>query len=397
MAAACMTRRCNNPCSINGILLLQRSIVPVFKKPLQDHGLNLDIAGRSPYNSRPFCRGYRVTSRALLSLLLVLNAAPAVAATNAAGPLGAIPALGVRPADTDRPTTETQPREHGEQAEQRLRDLWSSRDDGLQQGLDRVLRSYGLGNAASTGRLALVIADITDPAAPHVAAVNGDRMMYAASLPKIAILLGAMDTIQHGRAVPDAAIESDIQQMIRVSSNTAATRVLEWVGRDRLLALLQSPRLRLYDPQRNGGLWVGKDYGGRPAYERDPLHNLSHGATAMQVARLFQLLEGGVLLDAARTAQMKAALGNPGIKHKFVKGLESRPDATIYRKSGTWHQFHADGALVESNDGRKFVLVGLADDPRGGDWLAQVAAPLYDLLMAQPRPAARLAQQPAAF
>jgi len=331
----------------------------------------------------------------LLTLLLTMFTAPVVAATSTAGPLGAVPALRVQPAGIDGSTSGALPRERGEPVEQRLRDLWSSRDAVLQQGLDRVLRAHGLGNATSTGRLALVIADITDPADPHVASVNGDRMMYAASLPKIAILLGAMDAIQHGRAVPDAAIQNDIQQMIRVSSNSAATRVLEWVGRDRLLALLQSPRLRLYDPQRNGGLWVGKDYGGRPAYERDPLHNLSHGATAMQVARLFQLLEGGVLLDEARTKQMKAALGNPGISHKFVKGLESRPGATIYRKSGTWQQFHADGALVESDDGRKFVLVGLADDSHGGDWLAQVAAPLYDLLMAQPRPATRLAQQPA--
>ena len=338
-----------------------------------------------------------MTSRACLPLLLAMLSVPAVAATNVAGPLGAVPAPGARPAVIDRPAPEVVPRARRESAEQRLRDLWSSRDESLQQGLDRVLRTHGLGNAASTGRLAIVIADITDPASPHVAAVNGDRMMYAASLPKIAILLGAMDTIQHGRAVPDAAIENDIQQMIRVSSNTAATRVLEWVGRDRLLALMQSPRLRLYDPARNGGLWVGKDYGGRPAYERDPLHNLSHGATAMQVARLFQLLEGGVLLDAARTAQMKAALGNPGISHKFVKGLQSRPGATVYRKSGTWQQFHADGALVESDDGRKFVLVGLADDARGGDWLAQVAAPLYDVLMAQPHPATRLARQPAAL
>jgi beta-lactamase class A len=277
--------------------------------------------------------------------------------------------------------------------DRQLADLWSSQDPGLQHGLEEVLRSRGLQAAAGTGRLAVVIADITDPQSPRVAAVNGDRMMYAASLPKIAILLGAMDTIQRGRAVPDAAVEQDIEQMIRYSSNSAATRVLEWVGRDRLLALLQSPRLRLYDPERNGGLWVGKDYGGSPAYSRDPLHNLSHGATAMQVARLFQLLEGGHLLDTERSARMKAALGNPGIRHKFVKGLESRPGAVVYRKSGTWRQFHADGALVESG-GRKLVLVGLAEDPQGGDWLASIAAPLHDLAFAQQDDGSRLAQRP---
>jgi beta-lactamase class A len=260
-------------------------------------------------------------------------------------------------------------------------DLWSSFDASLQQSLDQLVRAQGLDGVARAGHLAIVVADVTDPAAPRVAAINGDRMMYAASLPKIAILLGAMDKIQGG-AAPGTSIERDIEQMIRYSSNGAATRVLEWVGRDELLALLQSPRLRLYDADRNGGLWVGKDYGGSPAYQRDPLHNLSHGATAMQVARLFQLLESGHLLDAEHSARMKAVLGNPGIHHKFVKGLEARPDVTIYRKSGTWQQFHADGALVESGD-RKLVLVGLAEDPRGGDWLAGIAAPLHDMALAR--------------
>jgi len=277
-----------------------------------------------------------------------------------------------------------------ESAARRPPDLWASRDAGLQRGLEDLLRAQGLTSAAAADRLAVVVVDVTDPAAPRVAEVNGDRMMYAASLPKIAILLGAMDSIQRGRAVPDAAIERDIEQMIRYSSNAAATRVLAWVGRDRLLALMQSPRLRLYDPDHNGGLWVGKDYGGSPAYSRDPLANLSHGATAMQVARLFQLLEGGYLLDPENTARMKEVLGNPGIHHKFVKGLASRPGATVYRKSGTWQQFHADGALVESG-GRKLVLVGLAEDPHGGDWLAGIAAPLHDLVVGQPGGAARVA------
>jgi beta-lactamase class A len=263
-------------------------------------------------------------------------------------------------------------------------DLWSSADVQLQQGLNDLVKAHGLDGAARDGRLAVALADVTDPAVPRVAAINGDRMMYAASLPKIAILLGAMDRSQRG-VEPDASVRQDIEQMIRYSSNPAATRVLEWVGRDELLALLQSPRLRLYDPAHNGGLWVGKDYGGHPAYRRDPLHNLSHGATAMQVARLFQLLESGSLLDAEHSARMKAVLADSGIHHKFVKGLASHPEAKVYRKSGTWQQFHADGALVETG-GRKLVLVGLADDPRGGDWLAEIAAPLYDLALALPLP-----------
>ena len=89
---------------------------------------------------------------------------------------------------------------------------------------------------------------------------------------------------------------------------------------------------------------------------------------------------------------MKSVLGNPGIRHKFVKGPESRPGAVIYRKWGTWRQSHADGALVES-DGHKLVLVGLAEDPNGGDWLASIVAPLHDLALAPPGDRSRVAQR----
>jgi beta-lactamase class A len=268
-------------------------------------------------------------------------------------------------------------------------DLWQSADPRLQAGLDGAVRNLGLTSAARRGRLALALADITDLRKPRVAAVNGDTMMYAASLPKIAILLGAYHKSQLESLAFPPALKADVVQMIRYSANDSATRVLDWVGRERLLDLLQSPTLRLYDPARNGGLWVGKDYAAGPAFRRDPLHGISHGATAMQVVRLFYLLEAGQLLDPEHTRGMKAALAKPGITHKFVKGLTSRPEARIYRKSGTWKQFHADGALVESG-GRRLIMVGLASDPRGGQWLVDLATPLHDLVV----PGAAARQRP---
>ncbi len=270
--------------------------------------------------------------------------------------------------------------------------FWSYADPELEAGLETVLQQQGLLEAVQGGRLAVAIADITDIAAPRVASVNGDEMMYAASLPKIAILLGAFHKAQQlGIALP-GSLELDVERMIRYSSNDAATRVLMWVGRHDLIDLLQSPAVRLYDPARNGGLWVGKDYASGSAFRRDPLHNLSHGATAMQVARFFYMLEAGELADADRTRQMKTVLGDPGISHKFVKGLAARPEARVFRKSGTWKDFHADGALVESG-GRKLILVALAHDPRGGDWIASLAAPLHDLMVpgADSREPARVA------
>ena len=177
-------------------------------------------------------------------------------------------------------------------------------------------------------------------------------------------------------------------RMIRVSSNTDATRMLNLVGKQRVNRILQSERFRLYDPVVNGGLWVGKEYAQGAAFQRDPLHNLSHGATAMQTARFYYLLEAGELVNPKLTRLMKSMLAEPGIKHKFVKGLDGIPGLRIYRKSGTWQHWHADSALVEAH-GRRYILVGLADDNRGGEWLAALAPELHKLVVPTRLAAAR--------
>src|SRR4029078_9308744 len=105
---------------------------------------------------------------------------------------------------------------------------------------------------------------------------------------------------------------------------------------------------------------------------RDPLHNLSHGATAMQVARFFYMLDKGALVDPAASARMREMRADSAIKHKFVKALARiDPDAVIYRKSGTWHDWHADGAIVERAANR-YIAVGLCEDPEGGRWLERI-------------------------
>jgi beta-lactamase class A len=260
-------------------------------------------------------------------------------------------------------------------------DLRTARDARLQAGLEALVARERLDQAIEQGRLALALVDVTDPLAPRLAMLNGDRMMYAASMPKVAILLGALVEAEAGRLPITPGTLAAMTNMIRFSSNDDATRVLHLVGVNRLAEILQSPRFALYDAANFGGLWVGKGYGPEPAIRRDPLQNLSHGATAFQTARLYWLLASDRLLSPPMNALMKQVLSNPGIQHKFVKGLESRPGASVYRKSGTWRNFHADSALVESG-GRRIVMVGIADHPDGGEWLMRLAGPMYDLASA---------------
>jgi beta-lactamase class A len=253
-------------------------------------------------------------------------------------------------------------------------------DPSLQQGLEKSLESLGLDGAAERKLLNVALVDMTNPASPRLAAVNGDRMMYAASLPKIAILLGAFERIARGELILDDETRNKLTRMIRISSNHAANEVLNQVGKSYLTSLLQSPPYHFYDSEKNGGLWIGKEYGKAPAWERDPLHNLSHGATAFQTARFYYLLETGLLVSPELSRHMKSILGEPAIHHKFVKGLEkARPGSRIYRKSGTWRQYHSDSAIVE-RDGRRYIAVALAKSPKGEKWLNNLIVALDELI-----------------
>lgn len=269
--------------------------------------------------------------------------------------------------------------------------LIDSADRGLQRELEQLVRQQDLWTAVEHGELSLVLVDITDPRQPRLAELNGHRMMYAASLPKIAILFGAAVALDDGRLQADANLREDMVNMIRYSCNGCATRVLQRVGRAELIELLQSPAYGFYDPHGEGGLWVGKDYAAGVAYERDPLFNLSHGATAFQVARFYYRLETGTLVSPENTEFMLDALGQPGISHKFVAGLETQPDLCLHRKSGTWRDYHADSALVHAR-GQTYIIVGLAHNTDGGQWLSQLAEPLHQLVSAQ-HPASRLAKR----
>ena len=262
-----------------------------------------------------------------------------------------------------------------------LPNLRQSISPELQRGLNDAIQDLGLRSAVKRGKLAVALVDITDRNHPRLASVNGDEMMYAASLPKIAILLGAFARIEAGDIDLDTDTEQTLEHMIRNSSNAAATEMLHRVGTSYLAKLLQSPRYRLYDTSHNGGLWVGKEYGKAQAWRRDPLHNLSHGATALQVARYYYLLDTGRLVSPEASRAMKTILGEPAIHHKFVKGLEQqRPGSEIFRKSGTWRTWHADSAIVE-RDGRRYIAVALAEDPEGGEWLSRLIVSLDDLIL----------------
>ena len=269
--------------------------------------------------------------------------------------------------------------------------LWESFDQDFQEAVIAALQKEFRGKyrqAAENKKAAFVVVDITDLQHPKVAAVNPDVMLYAASLPKIAILLGAFVQIERQAMPLNDETRAELTRMIRNSSNKDASAVLNRVGIENLAEILQSEKYRLYDPKHNGGLWVGRDYGGGPLWKRDPLNNISHGATAMQAARFYYLADTGRLISRQYFADFVEIMSKPGIQHKFVKGIKkSKPDAVILRKSGTWKGFHADsGVIVDIKNGYKYIIVALLEHPHGNEGLARFAAVVDQIMDSMHRP-----------
>jgi beta-lactamase class A len=265
--------------------------------------------------------------------------------------------------------------------------LWDYHDAALQKSVDQVLVKLGLDDEASKQQLSVALIDLSSANSPRVASVNGDLMMYAASLPKIAVLLAAFEKIAQGKMTLDEATEHRLTRMIKGSSNSDATEMMHQVGKEYIARVLLSPRYRLYDPEHNGGLWVGKDYARAGLWRRDPLHNLSHGATAMQVARFYFLLVTDNLVTPEHSRKMREILADSELDHKFVRALRRiDPAAAVSRKSGSWSTYHSDSVLVE-RDGHRYIAVALSNNTNGSKWLGRIITE-FDALLTRGRSAA---------
>jgi beta-lactamase class A len=258
--------------------------------------------------------------------------------------------------------------------------LEESGDAEFQQVLEAALASKpGFMESITSKKLALVVVDVTDLRRPRLAEFNSRQMMYAASITKLGIVFAAGLLIDRGELELDDALRTSLEKIVRKSSNAEAARVFDLIGGERIAELLESEPYRLYDPELGGGLWVGKSYDKTPAWKRDPIAGLSHGANALQVARLYYLVVSGQAFSPETSANMREIFGRPELKHKFVKGLEGKPAQVTYRKSGTWKAFHADSGVIERT-GDVYIIVALAEDPRGEEKLQKLVRIVDDMM-----------------
>jgi len=258
-------------------------------------------------------------------------------------------------------------------------DLHRATDKQMQVALEKYIENHSLLSITASKNLSIALVDVTNLEDIRVAEVNGDLMLYAASLPKIAIMLGVFQRIEEGELKLNSDIKEKLIQMIRHSSNSAASELLDVVGKEYLAQLLQSDQYKFYDKER-GGIWVGKHYSRQGAWKRDPLYGLSHGASSLEVAKFYYMLITNQLVSKQSCVIMREILSQSGIKHKFVRGMETyKPDAKIYRKSGTWKTYHSDSALIE-RDGRKYIAVALINHPDGDKLLSDLIVAMDEII-----------------
>jgi beta-lactamase class A len=253
--------------------------------------------------------------------------------------------------------------------------------DDLQVVLEtEILKNRAWKSLIDAKSMAIGIVDLSDVNDIRYAGLNDDHMMYAASLPKIAVLLAAMDALEKGELKDSKEIQNDMRLMISKSNNQATTRMIDRVGYEKIEEVLRMPQHQLYDEEVGGGLWVGKRYAAGGRRYPEPMKGLSHAATTRQVCSFYYQLAMGNLVNEERSQQMLDIMEKPGLHHKFVNTLERiAPKARLFRKSGSWRNFHSDSILVWGPE-RKYILVALIDDGLGEQIIRDLVIPLEKVM-----------------
>lgn len=251
-------------------------------------------------------------------------------------------------------------------------------DAGLQrqvESLDARLRAqFGM----TTEQTAVGLCDLRTG---RLALIHPDRIEYAASVPKIGILLAYFVRHPEAATQPDPAVRHELGLIAKLSSNELAAKYSAQLGLRYIQQCLTERGF--YDSARGGGLWVGKHYGRADERYPDPVGGHSHAATVRQVLRYFLLLEQGRLESPAVSRALRDIFASPELPHdqeRFVLGLAGRP-VEILRKWGDWENWQHDAAIV-TGPGRHYILVALTHHPRGRDYLAALASAVDDGLQA---------------
>lgn len=257
-------------------------------------------------------------------------------------------------------------------------DYTTSTDEHLQGALEsidaRLRKKYEMADGDAA-------AGVLDLQRMRLAMIHPDRIEYAASVPKLGILLAYFALNPAAASHPDSQTRRELALMVRSSSNEMATKFSRQIGLAEIQRVLNS--YGFYDERHGGGIWVGKHYGADSERIGDPVGDHSHAATVRQLIRFYLMLDQGMLVSSAASEAMREIFTASAIPHdeiKFVKALADR-EVEIMRKWGSWKEWLHDSALI-SGPGRRYILVGLTHHSSGDAYLEDLALAVDDLMIA---------------
>ena len=266
-------------------------------------------------------------------------------------------------------------------------DYTSPTDPALQSKLEALDKDLRAKFDMTTEQAAVGVLDLT---ALKLAMIHPDRIEYAASVPKIGILLAYFQLHPDAATKLDPTIEHELGLMAKASNNQMASKFSRAMGLKKVQEVLD--QYHFYDKDHGGGIWVGKHYGKDSERYGDPIGDHSHAATVRQLLRYFLMLEQGKLVSPEASKRMREIFASPDIPHddiKFVKGLKGR-DVQIIRKWGSWQDWYHDCAVVtdrqsspQADGARHYIIVAMTKHPKGDDYL-EALAPAVDDLLKQP-------------
>jgi beta-lactamase class A len=249
-------------------------------------------------------------------------------------------------------------------------------DSALQARVEQIDSELRAKFGMSTGEAAVGVLDLKGL---RLAMVHPDRGEYAASIPKIGILLAYFHFHPEAAANLDGRTRHELGLMVKASNNEIAAKFSGELGLNQIQTVLNA--YRFYDTNHGGGIWVGKHYGRSDERHGDPINNHSHAATVRQLLRYFLMLEQGKLVSREASKTMREIFVSPDIPHdpiKFVRALAGEK-VHIARKWGSWQDWLHDSAIVMGLN-RHYILVGLTHHPKGDEYLVEFAKAVDDVL-----------------
>lgn len=213
----------------------------------------------------------------------------------------------------------------------------------------------------------------------RLAMIRPDHEEYAASIPKIGILLAYFTLHPEAATTLDPTIRHELGLMAKASDNDMAAKYSQQLGLKQIQKVLTDGGF--YDEKRGGGIWCGKHYGKGGERVGSPVADNSHAATVRQLLRYFLLLEQGKLVSPEASKTMREVFASPDVPHddiKFVKALAGR-DVQIIRKWGSWENWLHDSAVITGGV-RHYIIVGLTKHPKGDEYLVELSKRVDDLM-----------------